>query len=58
MQNKFVLAENSSIDEVEGIIENKINASFKEFELDNIEPVQNVVNKFIPFEETGTSENL
>ncbi len=34
MQNKFlvselVLAENASVDEVEGLIENKINASFK-----------------------------
>ena len=55
--SELVLAENSSIDEVEGLIENKINASFKEFELDNIEPVQNVVNKFIPFEDTGVSEN-
>ncbi len=24
----------------------------KEFELENIEPVKNVVNKFIPFEDT------
>ena len=57
MPGELVLAENSSIDEVEGLIENKINASFKEFELDNIEPVQNVVNKFIPYEEDGTSVN-
>ena len=27
--SELVLAENSSIDEVEGLIENKINASFK-----------------------------
>lgn len=56
--SELVLAENSSIDEVEGLIDNKINASFKEFELDNIEPVQSVVNKFIPFEDTGVSENV
>lgn len=55
--SELVLAENSSQDEVEGLIDNKINASFKEFELDNIEPVKNVVNKFIPFEDTGVSEN-
>ena len=39
-------------------VENKINASFKEFELENIEPVKNVVNKFIPFEDTDVNENL
>ena len=55
--SELVLAENSSEEEVEGMIENKINASFKEFELDSVEPVQNVVNKFIPFEDTGDSEN-
>ena len=52
--SELVLAENSSIDEVEGLIDNKINASFKEFELDSIQPVQNVVNKFIPFDENST----
>lgn len=56
--SELVLAENSSQDEIEGLVDNKINASFKEFELDTIEPVKNVVNKFIPFEDTGTSENL
>ena len=59
--SELVLVENSSIEEVEGIIDNKINASFKEFELDTIEPIQNAVNKFIPFEETqnvNVSENL
>lgn len=58
--SELVLAENSSIEEIEGMIDNKINASFQEFEIDNIEPVQNVVNKFIPFDETatGTSKNV
>lgn len=53
--SELVLAENTSVDEIEGLIENKINASFKEFELDNIEPVKNVVNKFIPFEDTDAN---
>ena len=56
--SELVLAENASEDEVEGLIENKINASFKEFELDNIEPVKNVVNKFIPYEDTGDNQNM
>jgi len=56
--SELVLAENLPQDEVEGIIDNKINASFKTFEIDNIEPVQNIVNKFIPYEDTGTTENL
>ncbi len=51
--SELVLAENATQEEVEGLIENKINSSFKEFELDNIEPVQNVVNKFIPFDDTN-----
>ena len=51
--SELVLAENSSIEEVEGMIDNKINASFQEFEIDHIEPVQSIVNKFIPFEENG-----
>lgn len=56
--SELVLAENMSQDEIEGIVDNKINSSFKAFELDNIEPVRSVVNKFIPYEDTGTSENL
>lgn len=57
--SELVLAENSSQEEIEGLIENKINSSFKEFELDHVEPVKNIVNKFIPFEDNnGVSENL
>lgn len=57
--SELVLAENSSQEEIEGLVDNKINSSFKEFELDHIEPVQNVVSKFIPFEDTidNISEN-
>lgn len=54
--SELVLAQNSSQEIVEGLIDNKINSSFKEFELDNIEPVKNVVNKFIPFEDTTDTE--
>lgn len=56
--SELVLAENMSQDEIEGIVDNKINSSFKAFELDTIKPVQNVVSKFIPYEDTGTTENL
>lgn len=56
--SELVLAENMPQDEIEGIVDNKINSSFKAFEIDNIEPVKSIVNKFIPYEETGTSENL
>lgn len=56
--SELVLAENTSEEIMEGMIENKINASFKAFELENVQPVENIVNKFIPFEDTGTSENL
>lgn len=54
--SELVLAQNSSQEIVEGLIDNKINSSFKEFELDNIEPVKNVVNKFIPFDDTTDTE--
>ncbi len=53
--SELVLVENSSQDEIEGLVDNKINASFKEFELDTIEPVQNVVNKFIPFDDSSAN---
>lgn len=53
--SELVLAEHSSYEEMEGIVDNKINQSFKEFKVDsvdNISPLSNVVNKFIPFDET------
>lgn len=53
--SELVLAEHSSYEEMEGIIDNKINQSFKEFKVDNIDNISalsNVVNKFIPFEDT------
>ena len=53
--SELVLAEHSSYEEMEGIVDNKINQSFKEFQVDNVENVtslSNVVNKFIPFDDT------
>ena len=53
--SELVLAEHSSYEEMEGIVDNKINQSFKEFKVENVDsisPLSSVVNKFIPFEET------
>ena len=54
--SELVLAEHSSQDEVERLIENKINTSFNLFRTDDVVK-QSVVKKFIPFEGTGT-DNL
>jgi len=54
--SELVLAEHSSKDEVEQLIENKINTSFNLFRAEDVVK-QSVVRKFIPFEGTGT-ENL
>ena len=58
--SELVLAEHASQDEVEKLVENKINISFDEYKLpqENIEINQNIASKFIPFNGTGTSENL
>ena len=53
--SELVLAEHSSYEEMEDIVDNKINQSFKEFKVENVDtisPLSNVVNKFIPFDET------
>ena len=53
--SELVLAEHSSYEEMEGIVDNKINQSFKEFKVDNLDGItslSSVVNKFIPFDET------
>ena len=52
--------EHASQEEVEKQVENKINISFDEYKLpqENIDINQNIVSKFIPFNGTGTSENL
>ena len=56
----LVLAEHASQEEVEQLVENKINVSFDEYKLpqENIDINQDIVSKFIPFNGTGTSENL
>ena len=58
--SELVLAEHSSTDEVEELVDNKINTSFTMFKTDaNIEDITgNIVNKFIPFDAGDeTSEN-
>ena len=58
--SELVLAEHASQEEVEKLVENKINISFDEYKLpqENIDINQEIVSKFIPFNGTGTSENL
>ena len=59
--SELVLAEHATKDEVEQLIDNKINMSYKEFRVPSeakIDLKQNAVNKFIPFNnnETGTAQ--
>ena len=49
--SELVLAEHSSYEEMENIVDNKINQSFKEFRIDEESPLTSAVNKFIPFNE-------
>ena len=58
--SELVLAEHASQDEVEKLVENKINISFDEYKLpqENININQDIVSKFIPYSGTGTSEDL
>ena len=59
--SELVLAEHATQDEVEQLIENKINISFDEYRAphENTDLNTSVVNKFIPFEEGNNgSENL
>ena len=58
--SELVLAEHASQEEVEKLVENKINISFDEYKLpqEHIDINQDIVSKFIPFNGTGTSENL
>ena len=54
--SELVLAEQASYEEVEGLVDNKISQSFKEFTLENAnQAVSNVVNKFIPFDSTNNT---
>ena len=56
--SELVLAEQIPEDEMENIVDNKINQSFNEFRVSNETPdiVSNVVKKFIPFDD-GTSDS-
>ena len=54
--SELVLAEHATKDEVEKLVENKINTSFMTFRAEDVGQ-ESIVNKFIPFEGTGTSEN-
>ena len=51
--SELVLAEHSSQDEVEQLIDNKINTSFNLFRSEDVIK-ESVVKKFIPFDGTGT----
>ena len=58
--SELVLAEHATTDEVEELVENKINTSFTMFKTEtNMEDISgSIVNKFIPFDaENKTSEN-
>ena len=57
--SELVLAEHATQDEVEALVDNKINTSFAMFKTDTDMEVStgSIVNKFIPFED-GASENL
>lgn len=58
--SELVLAEHAPQEEVEKLVENKINISFDEYKLpqESIDINKDIVSKFIPFNGTGTSENL
>ena len=54
--SELVLAEHATQEEVEQLVDNKINTSFMMFRADDV-TTESVVNKFIPFEGTGTNDN-
>ena len=51
--SELALAESSSQDEVETIVDNTILKSYQEFRVDNVSTSS--VNKFIPFNNEGTT---
>ena len=53
--SELVLAEHASQEEVEQLVDNKINTSFMMFRTEEVQP-ESVVNKFIPFDGTGTND--
>ena len=59
--SELVLAEHATQDEVEELVDNKINTSFAMFKTDtNLEvSTDNIVNKFIPFDDsTSSTQNV
>lgn len=57
--SELVLAEHASQEEVEELVDNRINISFDEYKIpqeENIDLNQNIVSKFIPF--NGNNTNL
>ena len=58
--SELALAEHASQDEVEELVDSKINTSFAMFKTDTNLGVStdSIVNKFIPFDDTNTSTNM
>ena len=59
--SELVLAEHASKDEIEKLVDNKIDMSYKEFRVPTeakIDLQQSAVNKFIPFDGANNSTNL
>ena len=58
--SELVLAEHASQEEVEELIDNKINLSFDEYKAphENIDLNTSMVNKFIPFDDSEGTTNL
>ena len=57
--SELVLAEHSSEKEVENLVENKINLSFEEHKnMENPIGTDNIVSKFIPFNDDSSTTNL
>lgn len=54
--SELVLAEHASQEEVEEMVENKINTSFTLFKTETPAVNENIVNKFIPFDDTTVNE--
>ena len=52
--SELVLAEHATQEEVEKLVDNKINTSFMMFRSEEVAP-ESVVNKFIPFDGTATN---
>ena len=55
--SKLVLAEQASQDEIENLVNNKIELSFEENKLpqEEVDLNKNVVSKFIPFDDSSTN---